>query len=233
MAGTRTTLGSRIMAGRNTGASQRNADNQRRITNPTRSTGGTTLFTSPAPTETNPNPVTNPGGRHRQQNTNSDGNNDATSEHASSSSGEEESDDDKENLKRKIRGLKKQNLDLKKVVVHLQKSLENQMAEVQRIRVDIITRSQKIVDCDPDLYSRIGDFTKQTLFRHMKFITSDAMLNDLETKTSIANITMDHFGIDDRDRIAWWRACNDALSDEICNQRNQVTQAIKAQVLST
>ena len=32
--------------------------------------------------------------------------------------------------------------------------------------------------------------------------------------------------------IAWWRSCGDAVSDAIGNQRNQVTQAIKAQVLS-
>jgi hypothetical protein len=59
------------------------------------------------------------------------------------------------------------------------------------------------------------------------------MLNDLESKTSLANITMDHFGIKDWDHISWWRACSScAVSDAISNHWNQVTQAIKAQVLS-
>ena len=58
------------------------------------------------------------------------------------------------------------------------------------------------------------------------------MLNDLESPTSLANITMNHFGIDVRDRISWWRSCSDAVSDAISNQWNQVAQAIKAQVLS-
>jgi hypothetical protein len=43
---------------------------------------------------------------------------------------------------------------------------------------------------------------------------------------------MNHYRIDERDRIAWWRSCNVAVSDAISNHRNQVTQAIKVQVLS-
>jgi hypothetical protein len=91
---------------------------------------------------------------------------------------------------------------------------------------------QQIIECDQELYKRIGEYTKETLFRHIKFITSDAMLNDLESPTSLANITMNHFGVDVRDRILWWRSCGDAVRDAIGNQWNQVTQAIKAQVLS-
>jgi hypothetical protein len=105
-------------------------------------------------------------------------------------------------------------------------------AEVEDIREDVITRSQKIVECDQVLYKRISEYTKKTLFRHIKFITSDDLMNNLESKTSLANITMTHFKIDVRDRIAWWRACSDAVSDAICTQRSQVNQAVKAQVLS-
>jgi hypothetical protein len=128
--------------------------------------------------------------------------------------------------------LEKENEELRDIVVNLEKKVATLRAEAKEIRLDVITRSQRIVECDQELYKRIGEFTKQTLFRHIKFITSDAMLNDLVSRTSLANITMNHFRIDVRDRISWWRACGHAVSDAICKQRNQVAQAIKAQVLS-
>ena len=55
---------------------------------------------------------------------------------------------------------------------------------------------------------------------------------DLECETSVANVTMDHFVIAIPDRISWWRACNIAVGDAVNSQRNQVNQALKAQVLS-
>jgi hypothetical protein len=58
------------------------------------------------------------------------------------------------------------------------------------------------------------------------------MLFDLESNTSVGNITMTHFNVDTRDRIVWWKACHSAVTDAICNQRNQITQAVKTQVLS-
>ena len=121
---------------------------------------------------------------------------------------------------------------LEREIRQLRDTVETLRAQTEMHRLDVIARSQRRVECDHELYKRIGDYTKQTLFRHIKFITSDAMLNDLASKTSLANITMDHFGIDVRDRISWWRACSCAVSDAISNHRNQVTQAIKAQVLS-
>jgi peptide subunit release factor RF-3 len=84
---------------------------------------------------------------------------------------------------------------------------------------------------DAELYKRINDFARKNLFRHIKFITSERMINDLESKTSLGNVTMNHFNIDDRDRIAWWRACSGAVTDAMCNQWSLTAQAIKAQVL--
>ena len=110
--------------------------------------------------------------------------------------------------------------------------VETLRGDAEAHKRDLVERSLRRVECDPEMYKRIGEYTKQTLFRHIKFITSDTMLNDLQSKTSLGNITMNHYGIDDRDRIAWWRTCNVAVSDAISNHRNQVTQAIKAQVLS-
>jgi peptide subunit release factor RF-3 len=57
------------------------------------------------------------------------------------------------------------------------------------------------------------------------------MLNDLEGKTSLGNITMNHFKVDDRDRISWWRACSGAVTDAMCNQQSTTAQAIKARVV--
>ena len=73
---------------------------------------------------------------------------------------------------------------------------------------------------------------KTKLFRHIKFITSDNMMNNLEEKDSLANLTMNKFKIDVRDRIAWWRAYGYMVSDTISNQGSQVNQAVKAQILS-
>jgi hypothetical protein len=56
------------------------------------------------------------------------------------------------------------------------------------------------------------------------------MLNDLQSKTSLGNITMNHFNIDERDRITWWRACSGGVTDAMCNQWNLVAQVVKAQV---
>ena len=98
-------------------------------------------------------------------------------------------------LERDNRKLKRQVLARDRMVAALQ-------AEVEDIRMDVITRSQKTLDFDDDLYKRIVEYTKQTLFRHVKFIISDAILNDLECKTSLANIMMNHFSIDIPDRIS-------------------------------
>ena len=122
--------------------------------------------------------------------------------------------------------------DLEREIRRLRETVETLRADAETQRLDVIARSQKLVECDTELYKRIGEYTKQTLFRHIKFVTSDKMMNDLQSKMSLGNITMNHFGIDPRDRISWWRACSCAASDAISNHRNQVTQAIKAQVLS-
>jgi hypothetical protein len=122
--------------------------------------------------------------------------------------------------------------DLEKEIKRLREMVESLRGDAEAHKRDLVERSLRRVECDPEMYKRIGEYTKQTLFRHIKFITSDTMLNDLESKTSLGNITMNHYRIDERDRIAWWRSCNVAVSDAISNHRNQVTQAIKAQVLS-
>jgi hypothetical protein len=103
--------------------------------------------------------------------------------------------------------------------------------EQEQIRKDVVRRSQLNFECDADLYRKINNFTRKTLFRHVKFITSERMLNDLESKTSLGNITMNHFKVEDRDKIAWWRACSGAVADALCNQRSTTAQAIKAQVM--
>ena len=114
----------------------------------------------------------------------------------------------------------------------MRETLETLHAAAETQRLDVIARSQKLVECDTELYKRIGEYTKQTLFHHIKFVMSDNMLNDLQSKMSLGNITMNHFGIDPQDCISWWRACSCAASDAISNHWNQVTQVIKAQVLS-
>jgi hypothetical protein len=105
------------------------------------------------------------------------------------------------------------------------------LEQEESIWKDVIRQSQLNYNCDADLYKRINDFTRKSLFRHVKFITSRKMLNDLESKTSLGNITMNHFKVEDRDRISWWRACSGAVADAMCNQRSTTAQAIKAWVV--
>jgi hypothetical protein len=81
------------------------------------------------------------------------------------------------------------------------------MKEQEEYWKDVIRRLQINYNCDVEIYKRINDLTRKTLFHHVKFITSKMMLNDLESRTSLDNIIINHFNIDDRDRIAWWRAC--------------------------
>jgi hypothetical protein len=42
---------------------------------------------------------------------------------------------------------------------------------------------------------------------------------------------MNHFKVEDRDKIAWWRACSGAVADAMCNQRSTTAQVIKEQVI--
>ena len=125
----------------------------------------------------------------------------------------------------------KENLRLKNKVEMLEDKVKTMIEEQEQIRKDVVRRSQLNFECDADLYRKINNFTRKTLFRHVKFITSERMLNDLESKMSLGNITMNHFKVEDRDKIAWWRACSGAVADALCNQRSTTAQAIKAQVM--
>jgi predicted RNase H-like nuclease (RuvC/YqgF family) len=122
--------------------------------------------------------------------------------------------------------LEKENLRLKNKILELEDKVETLILEQESIRKDVIRQSQLNYNCDADLYKRINDLTRKTLFHHVKFITSEKMLNDLESKTSLGNITMNHFKVDDRDRISWWRACSGAVTDAMCNHRSTIAQAI-------
>lgn len=136
-----------------------------------------------------------------------------------------------EDWKVRVSFLEKENLRLKNKVLELNERVETLTEEQEEERKDVIRRSQMNYNCDAELYKRINDFARKKLFRHVKFITSERMINDLESKTSLGNVTMNHFNIDERDRIAWWRACSGAVTDAVCNQRSSTAQAIKAQVL--
>jgi TolA-binding protein len=135
-------------------------------------------------------------------------------------------------MERAVYKLQKENRELKRTINDLQSEVEKLRDEAEEVRLDVIRRSQKNFDCNLDLFKRISAYTKHTLFRHIKFITSDEILDDLESKHSLANVTMKHFEVDARDRISWWRACRISVSDTIGIQRNQVAQAVKTQVLS-
>jgi uncharacterized membrane-anchored protein YhcB (DUF1043 family) len=155
---------------------------------------------------------------------------------SSDASSEEENVPDAEGMDRVmdriILKLKKENRDLKRKNEVLQDEVEGLKEEADNVRKEVIRQSQKNFSMNQDLFKQITDFTKKKLFRHIKFITSDDILDDLEKKKSLANITMNHFNVDTGDRISWWRACRISVSDTIGNQRNQVAQAIKTQVLS-
>jgi chromosome segregation ATPase len=74
--------------------------------------------------------------------------------------------------------LEKENGRLRNQISELEDEVETLKEEGEKITRDLIHQSQMTVDYDNQLYKRIGDFTRQTLFRHIKFITSNGMLHD-------------------------------------------------------
>jgi hypothetical protein len=134
--------------------------------------------------------------------------------------------------RKELEKMKKENREMRNKIRELEGDIERMEGEAESVRLDIIRRSQMNFDCEGELFKRIEEYAKKTLFRHIKFITSDEILNDLETKSSLANVTMDNFDVPGADRISWWRTCSIMVSDAISTQRNQVVLSIKAQVLS-
>ena len=60
--------------------------------------------------------------------------------------------------------LKEENQQLRDLVVNLKEKVATLCAEAEVTRLDVIAQSQKIVECDQELYKRIGEYTKETLF---------------------------------------------------------------------
>lgn len=154
-------------------------------------------------------------------------------QHVSSDvSGDEEESLTRRRERKELEKMKKENREMRNTIQELKGDMQRMEEEAESVRLDIIRRSQMNFDCEGELFKRIEEYAKKTLFRHIKFITSEEMLNDLESKTSLANVTMDNFHVPGADRISWWRTCSITVSDAITNQRNQVVMSIKAQVLS-
>jgi predicted RNase H-like nuclease (RuvC/YqgF family) len=128
--------------------------------------------------------------------------------------------------------LRRENQEMKNKMKELESELQKMKEKAEADCQEIIRKSHEYFKCDGDLSKRIKEYVKKTLFRHVKFITSDVMLNNLQKEMSMANVTMDNFNVKANDRISWWRTCSITVSDAISTQRNQVIMSIKAQVLS-
>ena len=72
--------------------------------------------------------------------------------------------DDSTDWKDTALDLEKENRQLRDLVVNLKEKVATLRAEAEVTRLDVIARSQKIVECDQELYKRIGEYTKETLF---------------------------------------------------------------------
>jgi hypothetical protein len=70
------------------------------------------------------------------------------------SSGDE---DDSMTWKKTAIDLKKENVNLKNVVDNLECKVSSLLADAETVRMDVITRAHRMVDCDQELYKRIGD----------------------------------------------------------------------------
>jgi ElaB/YqjD/DUF883 family membrane-anchored ribosome-binding protein len=121
------------------------------------------------------------------------------------------SDEDDNNSENQVENWRSKAMELLRKNEKLKSKLRSQdlaMAavkkELENVRMDVINRSQKVVECTPELYKRVGEYAKQKLFPHIKFITSNKIMNNLSCQTSLPNITMNHFKIDVRDHISWW-----------------------------
>jgi predicted RNase H-like nuclease (RuvC/YqgF family) len=83
---------------------------------------------------------------------------------------------------REMTAMKRENREMKNKVKELESQLKKMKDEAEADRQEMIRKSHEYFECDEDLSRKIEEFTKKTLFRHVKFITSDVMLNDLQKK---------------------------------------------------
>jgi hypothetical protein len=74
-------------------------------------------------------------------------------------SGRGSDSDDSSSTGRDWKGYK---LDLEEEIQRMKETVETLRADAETHRLDVIERSQRNVECDTELYKRIGDYTKQT-----------------------------------------------------------------------
>ena len=84
-----------------------------------------------------------------------------------------------------------------------------------------------------EMYGKVGKYVKDELFHHKKFINDDYDMNDITDEGSVGKQTMDHFGITQSHRVAWWNTYKKAAADAIANQRSAMSLNVKRELKGT
>ena len=108
---------------------------------------------------------------------------------------------------------------------------EREKQEKEQIHTRVMQKARQTLRLEKETYAKVKRYATQTLFRVVKFITSEKELRDLESPNSIANHVMGELKIEEEDRIAWWAVYNVAVTDGITDRRNHINTNMKKWVL--
>jgi hypothetical protein len=122
-------------------------------------------------------------------------------------------------MKKEATQIMTENRELKEKVRDLEAEQERSLQESAATEVIVL-----------ETYGKVGKFVKDELFHHKKFINDDYDLNDITDDGSVGKQTMDHFGIIQSRRVAWWNTYKKAAADAIANQRSAVASNLKREL---
>ena len=136
-------------------------------------------------------------------------------------------------LKRETQELRNQNKDMKKEATQIMnenRELKEKVRDLEAEQERSLQESAATEVIVVETYGKVGKFVKDELFHHKKFINDDYDLNDITDDGSVGKQTMDHFGITQSRRVAWWNTYKKAAADAIANQRSAVASNVKREL---
>ena len=88
-------------------------------------------------------------------------------------------------------------------------------------------QSPRLLTKDPNVKKDIIRIVKQTLFKKVKFITSQQTLDDITSPGSIGRQIIAHFDVAPQDQAAFWNTYKDDVRKAFNMRRNEVQTAIQ------
>jgi hypothetical protein len=137
------------------------------------------------------------------------------------------------NLKKEVQALRHENEAMKKEVEKVKREnhdLEEKVYDLAAQQAKALQESAAFEVIVSETYGKVGKFVKDDLFHHKKFVNDDYDLNEITDVGSVGKQTMDHFGITQTRRVAWWNTYKKAAADAIANQRSTVSSSVKREL---